>query len=950
MNLELDRLRALDALLEQALSLNESARANFLSELRERDAPTAEALVRLLAAAVREDSLVDGARWGRLATEFAHSHQPGKNIGGYVLETQLGVGGMGEVWLARAQTGAIAGAQVSPNRRHGGHVALKLIRSTLSRAELGERLRRERDILMRLAHPAIARLLDSGVSDEGEPYLVLEYVAGVPLLEFAANQALGLRARVKVFAQICDAVAAAQARLIVHRDIKPQNILVTESGQAKLLDFGIAKLLDDSGVGASTELTAQLGRALTPAYAAPEQLIGEPVTTATDVYSLGVLLHELLIGQRPQRTGPEAEITLPSKLARYGAQAPGIGSSARAYASSLRGDLDCLMRRALAHAPNLRYGSAHALASDVHAYLGASPLQAQADSALYRLSKLIARHPIASLSFLLALAAVLTSSAFAWQQSLLARREAARAAYVQSFLEALFSNDLPGAPRDQLPTTAELLRRGSAQALADKSAEPGARLALLLALARIQSAQRELEGAKQSLQAARALVTQVVDAPSWRGAAIDAELASLSARRFPGKDSAGLTRLRDAIALAQAQNAPQDWLVDALNSLTNAEIDVDQGDASRASAQRALDILNSMKSPPQSLRLSTLNQAVAALTFDQQYRAEAQTHALAALTLSEQAFGLEHAETAYAAMRLALTLRIKGDLDAAQVQVQRAVAIARRAYPDNHPQLARILEEAARIALRLNQNEQGVALWREVLAIRKIASGASASADDDYAVLRTESFLAAALLRSGELEQAATLARHAQLGLAKSVGSAHPLYLDASSYAAEALIQLARAPEAKSILPAFDAAYPNAIDPNTRWRFLELQLIASSLELAPQRAAALQFIIQKINAESHAPKEIALLLLRAAAFAIENNAPTLSTTALNASAHRLKHADPSHLMEIHRLLSLLADAQVAPQSVPKPELIAAREVVFKRRGARHFSVQLADQWLRTHQR
>jgi eukaryotic-like serine/threonine-protein kinase len=413
MNIELERLQALDALLERALSLDDSsavspdrrdsqfvlsrsalledssavppdrrdsARALFIQQLRERDAPMAEALVRMLAAALGEDSLLDRTRWGRLATEFAHSHQIGKNIGGYLLEAQLGVGGMGEVWLARAHTGALAGTPV----------ALKLIRSTLSRAELGERLRRERDILMRLAHPAIARLLDSGVSDEGEPYLVLEYVAGVPLLEFAADHALGLRARLTLFAQICDAVAAAQARLIVHRDIKPQNLLVTDSGQAKLLDFGIAKLLDDSGVGASTELTAQLGRALTPAYAAPEQLIGEPVTTATDVYSLGVLLHELLIGQRPKRASAEAEITLPSKLARGGAQAPGIGSGARAFANSLHGDLDCLMRRALAHAPNLRYNSAHALASDVHAYLGAIPLQAQADSALYRLSKLIA--------------------------------------------------------------------------------------------------------------------------------------------------------------------------------------------------------------------------------------------------------------------------------------------------------------------------------------------------------------------------------------------------------------------------------------------------------------------------------------------------------------------------------------------------------------------------------
>lgn len=940
---ELKRMQALDHLLEQALSLEAAQRETFLRSVQARDPEVAVQLKQLLSAAQREDPLLDGVHWGRLATEYAHCHHAGERIGNYRLQRQLGVGGMGEVWLAQLESAelpavdvGLATAATADKQVAAVPVALKLIRSTLSRAVLGERLRRERDILMRLSHPGIARLLDSGISSEGEPYLVLEYVQGQPLLDYAAQLKLDLRGRLQLFAQICAAVAAAQARLIVHRDIKPQNVLVTADGQAKLLDFGIAKLLHDSHLGSSSELTKQLGSALTPAYAAPEQLRAEPVTTATDVYSLGVLLHELLLGQRPQRAGPQADLTQPSRLARRGARAVGLDLREQA----LRGDLDCLLQRALADAPTARYASAQALANDVEAWLAARPLQARPDTLRYRVGKLLARHPFASASVTAALAAVLLASAVAWQQSRVAQREAARAAYVHSFLEALFSNDLPGAPRDQLPTTAELLRRGSAQALADDGAEPGARLALLLALARIQLAQREFEGAKLSLQTAATILPAVSDAPRWQQAAIAAELADINPRQLPGQRQQGVEALRVAIAQAQSQNAPAEWLAGALSNLANSQIDLDQGEAARRSVQQAMALLARTPEAKVSLRLSVLTQAVAAHTFDQQFRPIAEDYARSALALAEQNFAPQHAEIAYASMRLALVLRIKGDLQAAQTEVQRAVDIARVAYPENHPQLARILEEAARIALRLNQPEKGVALWREVLAIRRVQLGQTATAEDDYAVLRTEAFLASALLRVADFEQAAALALHAQRGLGRSVGSVHPLWLDVTSYAAKALIELNRAAEARQILPLPDAAVPAEITPTTRWRFLELQLIASTLAAPSERVTALTAVIARINAESVAPKENALLLLNAAAAALDLQASALAQEALNASERRLAGNDPTHLMEIHRLLSLLAANKIDAAAVR-----AARDVVQQRRGGLHFAVRVADHWL-----
>jgi serine/threonine-protein kinase len=935
----LARMQRLDLLLDEALSLEPSARALFTASLAAENGDDAQALERLLHAALTDDQLLDGASWARLDPQMETTHLPGDQIGPYRLKRKLGSGGMGEVWLVEHVANATLPA-----------MALKLIRSVLSVEVLRARLVRERDILIRLTHPHIARLLDSGISEAGEPYLALEFVPGQSILTHAQLRKLGIRERVGLIAQVADAVAYAQTQLVVHRDIKPQNILVTAAGVVKLLDFGIAKLLDDS-FGA-TQLTGQAQRMLTPAYAAPEQLRGDAVSTASDVYSLGVVMHELLLGVRP-KVAEAGSIVDPSKLARTH-QAPGLQLSAAVLARGLRGDLDCILARALAPEPAARYPSASELAQDLQAYLAQRPLRTRPDRIGYRVMKLIARHRFASAALLIATSAMLIGAVTSWQQAQIAAREGVRAAYAQGFLERLFSNDLPGAPRDQLPSTAELLQRGSAQALSDTSAEPGARMALLLAIARIQTAQRDRAGAEQSWLAARLLLGQVSDAAAWRGPSIDAELANSRAANDPGNRAAGLDALAPAIDSASALNAPLDWRVEIQNGLVNAQVDAGMGEAARASSARALKWLSAFEgqtgkaatSDPAltdkraRLRLNTLTQAVVAATFEQQPIAGTEALAREAVALAIGHFGEVHAETAYAHMRLALVLRIDGDVGQALDVAAHASDIARGAYPGLHPQLARILEEHARILMRLRNNAAGIALWREVLAIRS-AQGASAS----FSVARTQTFLSSALLRVGQNAEAAEVGAQAIAGLRRSVGINDAFYLDALSYTATALIRLDRRSEARALLPAPDAPIPQELDATTRWRFIDLQSSAVGLLPLGERQAALRGLVTRVKSETPSPREIGRILLDLAALAIESGMNALAGEALAASEQRLAARDPNRLMDVHALLSLL----LKPMPWDRQLVQNAIEPVRLRRGPDYPAVRLAERTLKSSQ-
>lgn len=465
-----EQWQALSPYLDQALAMTDEERAAWLLSLSEQTPALGAQLRELLdehRALAQEGFLEQGPVPLPGAPGLA-----GQTIGAYTLLSQIGQGGMGSVWLAERSDG-----------RFERRVAVKFLNIALIGRGGEERFKREGSILGRLAHPHIAELVDAGVSSAGQPYLVLEHVEGDHIDRYCDQRTLGVEARVRLFLDVLVAVAHVHANLIVHRDLKPSNVLVRNDGQVKLLDFGIAKLLEGEGQdGAATLLTIEGGRAMTPEYAAPEQLRGEPVTTATDVYALGVLLYVLLTGQHPAGTGPhtpadlvkaivDTEPTRPSDTVaptRAKAEITTTNATRRATTPEklsrlLRGDLDTIVAKALKKAPQERYSSVTALGDDLGRYLRNEPISARPDTVAYRAAKFVRRHRTAvALAALAVIAAVaglvgtLMQARTARAQRDFAFRQLERAEAVNDLNSFLLSD---AAPSGKPFTVNELLER-----------------------------------------------------------------------------------------------------------------------------------------------------------------------------------------------------------------------------------------------------------------------------------------------------------------------------------------------------------------------------------------------------------------------------------------------------------------------------------------------------------
>jgi serine/threonine-protein kinase len=411
-------------LLDHAMDLPVPKREAWLNKLRGDDETLRPWLARVLGsgAGVSTGNFLSGARLG---AEAPDDFQTGETIGPYRLVSPLGEGGMGRVWRAvRADDG--------PMRE----VALKLPHTELIAGPFRARFQRERDVLAALSHPHIAALYDAGVSAGGHPYLALELVSGQPITTHCRVEALSLERRVDLMRQVLTALGYAHARLIVHRDIKPNNVLVTEEGQVKLLDFGIAKLLDGGGGRDAQALTQPTAMMATPGYAPPEQMDGGHITVAADLFSAGVLLFELCTGQRPVRLHAGGE---PAALAsgRADAALAGLPDGAN-LRRRLRGDLDAIIARALSIDPAQRYGSADAFALDLRRWQGGLPVSARRIGKLAVMDKFIRRNPIAvCLAAMLAIALAGGVGGVAWQAGR-AERQAARAIAIKDFLIGLF--------------------------------------------------------------------------------------------------------------------------------------------------------------------------------------------------------------------------------------------------------------------------------------------------------------------------------------------------------------------------------------------------------------------------------------------------------------------------------------------------------------------------------
>ena len=372
----------------------------------------------------------------------------GQKIGAYTLVSHLGQGGMGSVWLAERSDG-----------RFERRVAIKFLSIGFSGRDGEQRFRREGKILGRLTHPHIAELADAGVSPEGQPYLVLEHVEGEYIDQYCDRRALDVRSRVVLFLDVLAGVAHAHNNLIVHRDIKPSNVLVRNDGQVKLLDFGISKLLEEEFEAGDADLrlpdpatsphTLSTGTALTPSYASPEQIQGQPINTASDVYSLGVLLFELLTGERPyagypdsrawlEKAAIEGKIERPSAAARHVQKANARGTTVQQLAALLKGDLDAIILKALSTQPDHRYPNADVLAQDIQRYLSRRPVLARPGSMWHRLKRFTCRNRL-TVTVIAAVMLALAAGLFAvsWE-SRKARSQAVTTESVLKFMEDIF--------------------------------------------------------------------------------------------------------------------------------------------------------------------------------------------------------------------------------------------------------------------------------------------------------------------------------------------------------------------------------------------------------------------------------------------------------------------------------------------------------------------------------
>jgi len=425
--LDRDRWRRVSEILDGALDLSGDERAAYLDGACGADADLRGHVERLIAAADAPESFLGTPAFERaapLVAEFTSaasaSAVEGQRVGPYRLVRELGAGGMAVVWLAEREDGQFQ-----------QQVAIKFVKQGLRSRDAQRRFLQERQILARLEHPAIARLLDGGVTAEGTPYFVMERVAGVPVTAYCRERGLDARGRLGVFLQICDAVQYAHRNLIVHRDLKPSNILVDGDGHAKLLDFGIAKLTGEAREASEPAETVE--RALTPEYAAPEQVRGDPVSTSTDVYALGVVLYELLTGERPDPRGARA----------------------------LHGDLDRIVLKAMHDAPDRRYASVEALAADVRRHLDGLPVAARGDALAYRAGKFLRRHRVASAAAMLVLLTLVAGLVATTWQARRAAREAKKADTVKDFLKTILAAADPEQNGGREPSLRQLLDAGA---------------------------------------------------------------------------------------------------------------------------------------------------------------------------------------------------------------------------------------------------------------------------------------------------------------------------------------------------------------------------------------------------------------------------------------------------------------------------------------------------------
>ncbi|MEM6784885.1 MAG: serine/threonine-protein kinase [Bacteroidota bacterium] len=738
-----ERWQQVEALFDAVLGVAEQDRAALLADAE----PTVRAEVeRLLAAHDAEDDgfLAPVARLGDLDLQemadaaFVQDEDGddliGTTVGSYRLVQRLGRGGMGTVYAAERADGAFR-----------QRVALKLIRRGLDTDDLVQRFRAERQILASLSHKNIARLLDGGSTGSGSdgrtarPFLAMEYVEGEPITAFCDRQRFGVEARLRLFLDVCAAVQHAHQHLVVHRDLKPSNILVaSDAGNApavKLLDFGVAKLLNPGLSEYAGLVTHHAARLLTPAYASPEQLRGQPITTASDLYSLGVLLAELLTGARPydlthaapaeiERIVCETTPAPPSQQVTTG-EAPGLlGIEAGTLAKRLRGDLDMIVGMAMRKEPSRRYASVEQFADDLRRHLDGLPVRARPDEIGYRVRKFVGRHRAAvAAASLVAVLLVAFSLVTAFQarqvaeQARIAERERDKAAEVSAFLLDLFAQANPALTRGDTLTAQALLDRGAARLTRTLADQPLVQADLLDVMSTAYERMGQYAAAEAQARSALALRVRNVGEADTSVARSRRRVAETV--HWQGRYEEADTLYQAALLALEPGGGPQ--LAEAQTSYGALRADLGDEEESERLYRQALTVLSPTEGT-RAARARTLNNL--SILLRRQGRADEAFEAQSeALRLRRAALGDDHPDVAQSLTGLAILHYGRGAADESTRLFHEALDVSRAAYGPDHPQVASMLINLGGLYLRLGTPEQAEAPYREALAIREAALG-----------------------------------------------------------------------------------------------------------------------------------------------------------------------------------------------------------------------------------
>ena len=729
----------------------------------------------------------------------------GRTVGRYHVEAKLGEGGMSTVYLATRADDA-----------YQQKVALKVLGYGADRADLIARSRAERQILASLDHPGIARLLDGGATDDGRPYLVMEYIEGVPLDRYADQHRLGLEKRIDLFRQVCASVEYAHQNLVVHRDIKPSNILVGSDGVPRLLDFGIAKLLQGATLPDAAEATRTGQRLMTPQYASPEQIEGKAITTASDVYSLGVLLYQLLTGRLPYRLQPSGGDSVERAVVEQVPERPSTavdgptlqtlsearGLRPRQLRRRLRGDLDTILLTALRKEPQRRYPSVGALGEDLRRYLAGQPVLARPDTVGYRVRRFVGRHPVgvtaaaACLAVVLGLAATMTVQAvrLARQRDEI-RAERDKALEVRAFLEEVFSGSDPSATHGESVTAREILDKGASRVLGKLAGQPDTQAALALAIGKVYLSLGLADRAEPLL--AQSLAGRL-RLHGERHLDVADSLTALSVLdQNNGDFAAAEGRQRRALAIQRALLPPGDVRIgDTLTDLSVTLLSLAKYADAEAVVREALEIHRSSAEAREGVAYD-LNNLGSVLRRSGKL-AEAEAAYREALTAARAVFGAAHPQLTRTINNLAVVRIDLGDAAGAEPLLREALEMTRKLYGETHPDVALQLSNLASLLGARGDTGAWVAMARQSLEMRKTLFG-----PDHEQVAMGLLNLGNALEQQGDFATARGLYEDALRIQRKVYGDAHPRVAQVLSDLAE--MYLTRGDPGKAEPPAREA-------------------------------------------------------------------------------------------------------------------------------------------------